>query len=69
MSQYRFWEIILWYLWICRGNHPGGGNFWVEVFDVGGRLTHVDFALKTRTDFLAVTEHRLLLGFRMNGLG
>ena len=32
----------------------------VEVFDVGGWLTHGDLALEAKVDFLAVVEHRLI---------
>ena len=32
----------------------------VEVFNVGGWLTHGDLALETKVDFLAVVEHRLV---------
>ena len=39
--------------------HFGPGNLEVEVFNVGGWLTHGDFALEIDADFLAVTEHRL----------
>ena len=36
-------------------------NFSVEVLNVGGWLSHGDLALDTEVDFLAVTEHRLIL--------
>ena len=32
----------------------------VEVFNVGGCLTHGDLALEVGVDFLAVVEHRLI---------
>ena len=32
----------------------------VEVFNVGGWLTHGDLVLDTEVDFLAVVEHRLI---------
>ena len=32
----------------------------VEVFNVGGWLTHGDMVLETNVDFLAVVEHRLV---------
>ena len=32
----------------------------VELFNVGGSLTHGDFALEAGADFLAVVEHRLI---------
>ena len=34
--------------------------FGLEVFNVGGWLTHCDFALGAPVDFLAVVEHRLI---------
>ena len=33
----------------------------IEVFNVGGWLTHGDLALEVGVDFLAVVEHRLIL--------
>ena len=36
------------------------GSMSVEVFNVGGWLTHGDLALETNVDFLAVVEHRLV---------
>ena len=59
----RFWGLILWYLWIGRAKHPGPGppcHLAIEVFNVGGWLTHGDLALETRIDFHAVVEHRLI---------
>ena len=49
----------------------------VEVFNVGGWLTHGDLALETGVDFLAVVEHRLVPArvrsewsrLRMKGIG
>ena len=35
-------------------------HFAIEVFNVGGWLTHGDLALDAKLDFLAVTEHRLI---------
>ena len=32
----------------------------VELFNVGGSLTHGDFAFEAGADFLAVVEHRLI---------
>ena len=32
----------------------------IEVFNVGGWLTHGDLALEVGVDFLAVAEHRLI---------
>ena len=59
--QKRFWGF--WYLWIGRAKNPGPGSshhLSVEVFNVGGWLTHGDLALDAGVDFLAVTEHRLI---------
>ena len=59
----RFWGLVLWYLWIGRARNPGPGSFRnlsVEVLNVGGWLTHGDFALNSEVDFLAITEHRLI---------
>ena len=55
-SLYWFWGVILWYLWVGRARHPGPRSLGVsvELFKVGGWLTHGDF------DFLAVVEHRLI---------
>ena len=43
----------------------------VELFNVGGWLTHGDFALEAGADFLAVVEHRLIPAKRyvVSGLG
>ena len=51
-----------WHSWIGRARHPGPGavSFAVEVFNVGGWLTHGDLVLDTEVDFLAVVEHRLI---------
>ena len=53
---------MLWLLWVGRARHPGpfSGSMSVEVFNVGGWLTHGDLALETDVDFLAVVEHRLV---------
>ena len=53
---------MLWLLWVGRARHPGpfSGSMSVEVFNVGGWLTHGDLALETGVDFLAVVEHRLV---------
>ena len=65
-SRYSFkrwwWEKVLWLLWVGRARHPGpfSGSMSVEVFNVGGWLTHGDLALETEVDFLAVVEHRLV---------
>ena len=52
----------IWHLWIGRARHPGPGaaSFAVEVFNVGGWLTHGDFVLNAEVDFLAVVEHQLI---------
>ena len=41
---------VLWHLWIGRARHPGPGSvpFHIEVLNVGGWLTHCDFALYER---------------------
>ena len=46
-SQCRIWGVTLWYLWIGRATHREPGNLEVEVFNVGGWLTHGDFAVET----------------------
>ena len=58
----RFWGCLAWCLWIGEARHPGPGDvtIGVEVFNVGGWLTHGDIALETGVDFLAVVEHRLV---------
>ena len=62
--------MLVWHLWIGRARHPGLGafSFAVEVFDVGGWLTHGDLVLDAEVDFLAVVEYRLILG-RVRGVG
>ena len=62
ISFFRFWCKILWYLWIGRARHPGppSNNLDVEVFNVGGFLTHGVYVLDTDADFVAVVEHRLV---------
>ena len=56
--------MLVWHLWIGRARHPGPSSsnplFSIEVFNVGGWLTHCDFALEAAVDFLAVVEHRLI---------
>ena len=63
-SRARFWGLLLWHLWIGKARHPGPAppsqHFGLEVFNVGGWLTHGDLALEDRVDFLAVVEHRLI---------
>ena len=60
-SLERFWCVLVWHLWIGRARHPGPSSsnllFGLEVFNVGGWLTHCDFALEAAVDFLAVVEH------------
>ena len=42
----------------------------MEVFNVGGWLSHGDFALDVDVDFLAVVKHLLIpLGYGVNGPG
>ena len=62
ISFFRFRGKILWYLWIGRARLPGppSNNLDVEVFNVGGFLTHGDYVLDTDADFVAVVEHRLV---------
>ena len=47
--------------WSCEA-HPGppSNNLDVEVFNVGGFLTHGDYVLDADADFVAVVEHRLV---------
>ena len=61
-SLRRWWGKVLWLLWVGRARHPGpfSGSMTVEVFNVGGWLTHGDMVLETSVDFLAVVEHRLV---------
>ena len=58
-SLKKWWRKVL---WIGRARHPGpfSGAMTVEVFNVGGWLTHGDMVLETNVDFLAVVEHRLV---------
>ena len=53
ISRFRFWRKILRYLWIGWARHPGppSNNLDVEVFYVGGILTHGDYVLDTDADF------------------
>ena len=62
ISGFLWGGVVLWHLWIGRARHPGPGSvpFLVEVLNVGGWLTHCDFALDVGVDFLAVVEHRLI---------
>ena len=41
-SLKRWWGQVFWHLWIGRARHPGPPCDWltVEVFNVGGWLTH-----------------------------
>ena len=53
-SRMRFWALVLWHLWIVRGKHPGRGSpchLAIEIFNVGGWLTHGDLALEAKVDF------------------
>ena len=63
-SRVRFWGLILWLLWVWRARHPGPASVprcvGIEVFNVGGWLTHGNLALEVDVDFLAVAEHRLI---------
>ena len=63
-SRERFWGLIFWHLWIGRARHPGAPflprHVGVEFLNVGGWLTHGDFALEAGVDFLAVAEHLLI---------
>ena len=53
-SRVRFWGLLLWLLWIGRARHPGATpllqHVGVEVFNVGGWLTHGDLALEVDVD-------------------
>ena len=50
-------------LWNGRSRYPDQDtvSFVVEVFNVGGWVTHEDLVLDTKVDLLAVVEHRLIL--------
>ena len=55
----RFWEQVLWHLWIGWAWKPGLAppqHVAVEVFDDGGWLTHWDLALETEVDYHDVVE-------------
>ena len=56
-SLERFWEQVLWHLWICKARKPGPGqqHAGVEVFNVGRWLAHRDFALEAQ---VVVVERR-----------
>ena len=58
----KFWDKMLWHLWIGRARHPGPGpnDLDIEVFNAGGFLTLGDYAFETDAGFLAVIEHRLI---------
>ena len=60
-----------WHWWVGRARKPGPSPQHVaaEVFNVGGWLTHGDFALRAEVDYPAVVEHRLNLGCAVSGLG
>ena len=59
-SSCRWWEQVLWHLWIGRARHSTR-HLAVEVFNGGRWLTHGDLALEAQVDFIAVVEHRLIL--------
>ena len=50
-SVYRFWVQVLWHLWIGGAQHPGPSPRQIEVFNVGGWLTHGDMVY-----FLSVVD-------------
>ena len=52
----------MWHLWVGWARHPGpqSCSIGVEVLNVGGWLTHGDFALEAGVDFLGVVEHMLV---------
>ena len=59
----RFWGLVIWKMWIGRARNPGAAlthHVAVEVFNIGGWLTHGDLVFEARVDFLAVVEHRLI---------
>ena len=65
MSRYplkRFWGKMLWHLWIGQARRPGSVliNLDIEVFNVGGFLTHADYGMGTDASFSALVEHRLI---------
>ena len=70
-SLKRWWGKVFWLLWIGRARHPGpfSGTMTVEVFNVGGWLTHGDMVLEANVDFLAVVEHRLVPARVRGGVG
>ena len=51
-SSFWWGGLLVRHLWIGRARHPGPGSagFVVEVFNVGGWLTHRDFVLDTEVD-------------------
>ena len=55
----RWWSKVFWHLCIGRARHPGPSNdgLAIEVFNVGGWLTHEDLVLEAPVDFMAVVEH------------
>ena len=62
-----FIGVILWMFHIGRARHPGPGprvftpgQLSIVFVNVGGWLTHGDFALDSCAQFLAVAEHRLI---------
>ena len=57
-SRYRFCLLSL--LWSHGEFLFPSNNLDVEVFNVGGFLTHGDYVLDTDADFVSVVEHRLV---------
>ena len=52
-SSERFWDQVTWHLWIGRARNPGTlGHLSLEVFNVGGWLTHGDLAMEAGVDFI-----------------
>ena len=72
-SLLRFWGCLVWHLWKGEAKHPGpwDGSIGVEVFNVGGWLTHGDLALETEVDifWLLLSIGLCLLGFVVSGVG
>ena len=62
-SGEQFWGLMFWHLWIGRAKNPGPTplqHVAVEVFNVGGWLTHGDLVLEAGVGFLPVIEHRVI---------
>ena len=61
-SLYRFGGLLVWVLWVGSARHPwldDEDHVKIEVFDVGGWLTHGNYAGDVDVDFFEVVEHRL----------